>query len=309
MKKPLFSITVDVEDWYHVPAVCGSSFSKYKDTSEFFDSWKGRYDYLTRPTYRIIDLLSEFGIRGTFFIVAEVVERYGNLVKEIQNAGHEIACHGLNHRCYIDSRTTLPITTKEYFRKQIIQAKKTLENATNAPVVGFRAPAGYISGWMLDIIENVGFEYDSSVSVNSLYNKTDSDLSGVGRTPYYPDKGKVTPGVPRQLIEIPWPYYKLGSFMIPTAGGPFLRFLGARIILRGLNQSLRVGSAQLYIHPLDVSREQFPSGFSIKGPFYWTIKGKVVENRIRWILSKLDVKYTTLNELSHKWRRVLASPS
>jgi hypothetical protein len=42
------SITIDIEDWYHIPSVAGSPFSVYKDVDEFFDKWTGRrYDYLT----------------------------------------------------------------------------------------------------------------------------------------------------------------------------------------------------------------------------------------------------------------------
>ena len=60
------SITIDIEDWYHIPSVTGSPFSVYRDVDEFFDKWKGRrYDYLSlrKPTRRVLDLLDEFDIR------------------------------------------------------------------------------------------------------------------------------------------------------------------------------------------------------------------------------------------------------
>ena len=103
------SITVDIEDWYHIPSVTGSPFSVYKDVNEFFEKWKGGYDYLTEPTIRVLDLLDEYDIKATFFVVADVVEHYPGLVESI-------------------------------------------------------------------------------VSVNSLYNKTDSSLEGVSSYPYHPKK-------------------------------------------------------------------------------------------------------------------------
>ncbi|MHA1636976.1 MAG: polysaccharide deacetylase family protein, partial [Candidatus Thorarchaeota archaeon] len=109
---PLMSVTIDIEDWYHIPSVCGSSFSKYKDTTEFFEKWRGRFDYISGPTSRVIDILAEFGIRATFFIVAEVIERYKGLVQTIIKNGHEIASHGYDHMCYIDSATSNPIETQ-----------------------------------------------------------------------------------------------------------------------------------------------------------------------------------------------------
>ena len=103
------SITVDIEDWYHIPSVTGSPFSVYKDVPKFFKGWTGKYDYLTEPTKRVLDMLDEFDIRATFFVVADVVDHYPGLVESI-------------------------------------------------------------------------------VSVNSLYNKTDSSLKGVSSYPYHPKK-------------------------------------------------------------------------------------------------------------------------
>ena len=92
------SITIDIEDWYHIPSVTGSPFSVYKDVPEFFNKWEGRYDYLTDPTRRVLDLLEEFDIKATFFVVADVVDHYPGLVESIAERGHEIGCHGLHQK-------------------------------------------------------------------------------------------------------------------------------------------------------------------------------------------------------------------
>ncbi len=52
------------------------------------------------------------------------------------------------------------------------------EDASGQKVIGYRAPNAYIAGWMVDALEDLGFRYDSSVCVNSFYNKTDSQLKG-----------------------------------------------------------------------------------------------------------------------------------
>ncbi len=36
MNKNFIAVTVDIEDWYHIPSVTGSPFSKFKDVDEFF---------------------------------------------------------------------------------------------------------------------------------------------------------------------------------------------------------------------------------------------------------------------------------
>ena len=293
------AITIDIEDWYHIPSVCGSPFSVYQDTDKFFEAWKERYDYLTQPTQLVLNLLRKYDIKATFFVVADVAQHYPGLIESIVENGHEIACHGLHHSCKIDPKTKKPLMDKKTFEKQTIQAKNILEKIAGVPVIGYRAPNALIAGWMIDSLEDLGFHYDSSVSVNSLYNKTDSTLSGVTTLPYYPQHHRLEPSPDtRGILEFPFAYYDAGIKM-PTSGGPMLRFLGGNIILQGLNQSLRRGDTIFYFHPIDIAREKFPT-IGNKRPLYWLFKGRIIENRINRILNKLSrngVKMGPVREL------------
>ena len=172
------------------------------------------------------------------------------------------------------------------FVKRTYSAKRILEDIYGEEVIGYRAPNAFVGGWMLDSLEKIGFKYDSSVSANSLYNKTDSSLKGVSSYPYYPKKNSLEPGEERNFIEFPWAYYDVG-FRIPTSGGPMIRFLSGDIILNGLKQSLKRGHTILYFHPLDISYEKFPN-IGKGRPFYWSLKGGVAEKRIKYILKNLE---------------------
>ena len=289
------SVTVDLEDWYHIPSVCGSSFSAYKDVNEFFENWNGRYDYLSEPTGRILDLLDEFNVTATFFIVADIAEHYPGLIESICARGHEIGCHGAHHACKIDPKTKEPLMTIEEFETNTLDAKKTLEKISGKEVIGYRAPNAIVTGQMLKSLGKIGFKYDSSVCVNSLYNKTDSSLKGVSSVPYHPAVGSLEPAGNGNFVEFPWAFYNVG-IKIPTSGGPMLRFLGARIILKGLKQSLKRGHTVFYFHPIDISNEKFPHVGKGR-PFYWVIKGDIVEKRIRYSLKHLsDVNIVPLRD-------------
>ena len=281
------SITVDIEDWYHIPSVCGSPFSVYKDVNEFFEKWDDRYDYLTEPTKRVLDILDEYNTTATFFVVADIADNYPGLIESIAKRGHEIACHGLHHECKIDPKTKEPLMSIKEFETKTLKAKKILEKVTGEKVVGYRAPNAFIGGWMLDSLEKIGFGYDSSVCVNSLYNKTDSSLRGVSSYPYSPKTDDLKPGENRGFVEYPWAFYDIGGFKVPTSGGPMLRFLGARVMLKGLKQSLKRGHTVFYFHPIDVSYEKFPE-IGKGRPMYWAIKGKVVEKKIRHVLKNIQ---------------------
>jgi len=291
------SITVDIEDWYHIPSVCGSPFSVYKDTNEFFKKWNKRYDYLSGPTKKVLDLFDNFNVTATFFIVADVIEHYPGLLESIIERGHDIGCHGLHHSCKIHPKTKEPLMSREVFEEMTLKAKGIIEKVYGKKIIGYRAPNAFIGGWMLDLLENIGFKYDASVSVNSLYNKTDSFLKGVSSYPYQPTKGGLDIGRDRDFIEVPFSYYDIG-IKIPSSGGPILRFFGAHIILKGLMQSLKRGHTVFYFHSLDISNEKFPQVGKGR-PLYWLIKGKVLEKRIKYILNYLEkeVNFTTLNEV------------
>lgn len=292
------AVTVDVEDWYHVPAVTGSPFSKYRDVEEFFKVWNKRYDYVTEPTNRILELLDSLGIRATFFVVADITDRYPGLVEQIAARGHELACHGLHHACKIHPRTKKPLMSPSEFEARTKKAKDLLEQASGREVIGYRAPAAYVAGWMLDSLERLGFRYDSSVAVNSFYNKSDSKLSEVDTRPYYPKRGSLDRGDERRaIVELPWPYYRR-VLKLPSGGGPLLRFLGSTYVLAGLTQSLGRGPTLFYFHPVDISRERFPSSFSWRRPLYWVVKGDIVESRIRRILGQQRFKFVTCASLA-----------
>ena len=300
----VLAVSVDVEDWYHVPAVTGSSFSEYEDVHEFFEEWDEEYDYLTEPTHRTLDLLDDLGITATFFVVADVVDNYPGLVEEIAERGHEIGCHGLHHECAIDPDTKEPRFTRDEYKKQIGTAKRKLEAATGQEVVGFRAPNAYVGGWVLDVLEELGFEYDSSVARNSLYNKTDQKLKQVDTTVYTPQSGSLDPGGDRAFVELPWPYYDATVGKIPAGGGPLIRLFGRRIVQAGVEQSLQRGSSVFYFHPVDIARKSFPKiGNTKRRPAYWLFKGKRTEKRIRRLLESVDYPRVTCSELSEVTRQ------
>ncbi|MDL0125110.1 polysaccharide deacetylase family protein [Halobacterium salinarum] len=285
----VLAVSIDVEDWYHVPAVTGSSFSKYEHVHEFFDKWDEEYDYLTEPTHRTLDLLDELGITATFFVVGDVVDNYPGLVEEIADHGHEIGCHGLHHECAIDPDSKEPRFTKEEYAKRLRTAKTKLEAASGQRVTGYRAPGAYVGGWVLDVLEEVGFRYDSSVARNSLYNKTDQQLSTVKTMPYTPCCGSLDSGGDRELVELPWPYYDAKIGKIPAAGGPLIRLFGRRIVQAGIEQSLRRGDSVFYFHPIDIARDSFPKiGNTRRRPAYWLGKGLRAEQRIRNLLQKIN---------------------
>lgn len=185
--------------------------------------------------------------------------------------------------------------SRNEFKAATLLSKRMLEKASKKKITGYRAPNALVSGWMIDALEEIGFKYDSSVNVNSFFKKTGSPVNNVSTLPYYPTKNSLSVGTKRDIVEFPWARFEAG-LKIPTYGGPMLRFLGSKIILEGLKQSLKRGHTVFYFHPIDISDEQFPA-VGKNRPGYWMIKGSIVEKRISHILKHLKtVTKMTLNE-------------
>ena len=138
------ALTVDVEDYFHVSALAPSIGR---------DTWDARESRVERNTQRLLALFSEFGVRGTFFVLGWVAERHPQLVREIAAEGHEIACHGFSHRLVYEQ-------PQEEFRQETLRSKKLLEDAVGRAVLGYRAASYSIvrrSLWALDILAEAGF--------------------------------------------------------------------------------------------------------------------------------------------------------
>src|SRR5437867_646559 len=111
-------LSIDVEDFFHVEA-----FSDIVDRGKW-ETYRCRVEDNTR---RLMDLLDESGVSGTFFILGWVAERYPGLVREIVARGHEPACHSYWHH---------PIfrLTPEEFREDTRRAKDVIEAACGESV-------------------------------------------------------------------------------------------------------------------------------------------------------------------------------
>ena len=82
-------LSVDVEDYFQVEA-----FADRVDRAQ----WSTFPSRVETNTHRILDLFDECGVKGTFFVLGWVAQRFPDLVREIVRRGHEPACHSWWHR-------------------------------------------------------------------------------------------------------------------------------------------------------------------------------------------------------------------
>jgi polysaccharide deacetylase family protein (PEP-CTERM system associated) len=231
------ALTVDVEDYFHVAALAPSIPR---------DSWNSRESRVVGNTQRLLAIFEQFGVRGTFFVLGWVAERYPQLVKDIAARGHEIACHGFSHRLVYEQ------SPKE-FHEETLRSKSLLEDITGSAVLGYRAASYSIvreSLWALDIIADLGFTYDSSIF------PVRHDRYGIPNAERVPHRMS-TPGG-KSIVEWPLATARLFGFRLPVAGGGYFRLLPywlSRWGLASINQR-ELQPFIFYLHPWEVDPAQ-----------------------------------------------------
>src|SRR5258706_11743648 len=102
---------------------------------------------------RLVSLLSQEAVRGTFFTTGDIARRYPAVVRELVDRGHELGCHGDTHRAFdaLDARTAAA---------EIVGASATLRQF--AAVTSFRAPYLRFPDPYLGILRESGYRLDSS---------------------------------------------------------------------------------------------------------------------------------------------------
>ncbi|MGA8104238.1 MAG: XrtA system polysaccharide deacetylase [Candidatus Acidiferrales bacterium] len=231
---PPNAMSVDVEDYFHTESM-SQAVPREK--------WESMPLRVERNTQRLFELFAAHRVRGTFFFLGWVAERFPGLVKEAVSHGHEIACHSYWHR---------PVfrLSADEFREDTLRAKSIIEDAAGTAVRGYRAPSFSITPgreWAADILADLGFWYDSSVHPirHDFY-----DNHNAPRLPYH------LQGKP--LLEIPIATLRLAANNFPMAGGGYFRalpYLAVRWGIRRFNRQEH-RPAVFYIHPWEIDPEQ-----------------------------------------------------
>lgn len=103
---------------------------------------------------RFCGLLARYGVRGTFFVVANLVEQIRDQLRDAATV-HEIGSHGLTHRLLTDmSRAEVSV--------ELSESRRRLQEELGAEVIGFRAPFLKTPPRWFENVSEAGYRYDSS---------------------------------------------------------------------------------------------------------------------------------------------------
>lgn len=164
---------------------------------------------------RLLDIYAKNSIHSTFFFTGYIAKKFPELVKMIQPAGHEVACHGFTH----EITRAFDLLTYEEQVEHLSKSKKILEDISGQEVIAFRAPALRVNRFTPVALNEAGFRIDSSVASQRF----DMFLSFGGveklkrltapRRPYKTDPQNLYKRGVGPVVEVP-----LTAFLFPYVG-------------------------------------------------------------------------------------------
>ncbi len=231
-KQAQHAFTVDLEAWFHA-----------HNLNIVRTQWDDLPLRLDQPVSQLLSLLEKHHTQATFFILGYVAKRQPALVTTIHQAGHEIACHGMDHQ-RVDQ------LNESQFRDDVSRAKNTLESLIGEPVIGYRAPAysiGSQTHWSLDMLRELGMRYDSSIyPVRAPHGRY--GVPGAALSPSLLDNG---------LYEFPLPTWKIFRRRLPAATGGYLRLWPMLVTRLTFSQHDRANRPVVVnIHPWELDPDQ-----------------------------------------------------
>jgi polysaccharide deacetylase family protein (PEP-CTERM system associated) len=269
-------LTVDVEDWPQSTLDHGLPIG----------------DRVVTNTQRLLEILAQSGVRGTFFVLGRVAERHPRLSCEIAAAGHEVATHGYSHESVED----MPI---KRFKEELHRSVELLRQQIGKPILGHRAADFSISERSLSILEclvDEGLTYDSSIFPiqHPRYG-----IPGACRRPHL-----VRTSSNSLLVEFPLPTLGLGPLTLPVAGGGYFRCFPYWWTKLALGIIGAEGStAACYLHPYELDTAELDeTPYRIPANLRWSqfTNRRSVRSKLARLLR--DFRFLTMGDACKQMR-------
>ena len=253
---------VDLEDWYHQSLVPGNNTDFTPRVEENTD--------------RLLEIFSDTDTKATFFVLGQIAARHPGLIKKIRDAGHELACHGYDHKLLYD-------LTPQQFREDTKKAADLIEDIAGVKVLGYRASSWSVNNstlWALEILQELGFVYDASIFPvkNFLY--------GIPDAPRFAHPRGVGEG---SFLEVPTSTFTFFDANMGFSGGFYFRALPAFMIKYFTREINKGGNPVIfYLHPVEIDKQAPKMKANIRDKIImdWGIPG--CERKLGSILKAYD---------------------
>lgn len=276
---PKHAITIDVEDWYQSTVDPNVPLS----------------DRFVASTEKVLEVLAQRQVRGTFFVLGLAAEKAPRVIRRIAQGGHEVQSHGYGH-------VEVFKLTEGQFRNDLTRAKAILEDRLGGEIFGYRAPSFSVdhrTPWAWDVLAETGHRYDSSVFPMRMRRY------GIKGHPLGPQI--VTTRSGRPIVEAPVACFHVLGRRLPCAGGGYARLLPKPLLRAAWRQVQRQGRPGVfYMHPYEYDPTEMSahsSSVSWKTRLVQGLGRKGFAAKVNMLLDKFC--FTTLGDVLEPWLKEL----
>jgi peptidoglycan-N-acetylglucosamine deacetylase len=144
--RPIASLSLDLDNQWSYMQTHGDA------------GWESYPSYLDLVVPRVLEILKQYHLSITFFIVGQdaALDKNHAALKSIAKAGHEIGNHSFKHEPW------LHLYSREEIERELAIAESAIENATGMRPIGFRGPGFSLSDDTLEVLASRGYAYDAS---------------------------------------------------------------------------------------------------------------------------------------------------
>ncbi len=281
-KRKMAVFTMDLEHFVDTGCVRASGADIQDDMLDGLDEY--------------IELLDRHGIKATLFAMCPAAQKVKDKVKKYLDAGHTLALHGDEH--------VAPMTlSPEEFKNSIRSAKDKLEQMFGTRVRGYRAPFFSLDNSRMDVLGELGFDYDAS---RLAYQGRDYaghiDVDGFEQL----SDGAFKRG---KFYEFGTACQRFMGIPVPLSGGGYVRLGNWGFVLSMLSEYLQKSDYYVfYLHPFELSRRKVPHVPHLKLHDQWYLSVGLhtyrykIETIIR-LLKKFGYEFVTFEEMADYYEK------
>ena len=268
--------TMDVETFADTECISSSGIRVDVDLMDGLDEY--------------IQILDKNHIKSTLFTVGDLAPRIVDRLQNYIGRGHSLAMHSYSHIAPM----LVPV---EQFREKTARAKEKMRNLFGVDVVGFRAPCFSMDKARLDVLQELGFRYDSSHLDYQLARHTVKlDLHNFQQ---------LRDNIFRRnnFYEFGLSKEKLFGYPFPISGGGYVRLTNWGFIKAMIKHYIHQNDYYVfYLHPFELTKQKVPFLKELKSYDKYYIKqgirayGRRIE-RIIEMLKKNGYEFVTFEQL------------
>lgn len=224
------------------------------------------YEGVKYGTGDIIEVLNKNKVKATFLFTGDCASKNEDIVKTVDDNGFEIGCHSLFHEDLGEVNFTSSSINRildEELEKRLRINKKIVKDITKKDPISFRSPRGFGSNKLIEVLQKLDFELDSSYL---QFNRNGKNF------PYFASKNNWEEEGESDILELPCFAFDMenaddNTFAKRLDQWPRLRTHGADFVFKNMQsivnkhiQDHGFSALTFYLHPW----EFYPMPESIK---------------------------------------------